>query len=255
MATTGPILFLTSFDSSRHTDDVCFAALNIIANFSSMQLPPPLQHYTPLIKVGVGSGSVAGAIVSLKFPLYTLLGDTVNLASRLASASSPFRILTSKAVHERERARGYRFLYNGQLALKGKGELDTYWLIAHDYFPYKVDPSDADRFARANDLTKRAPHNKEVVSGGQTSESTTSLAASGARDKSASDESMLDSFNVMIGATRRPLMAVGGSRTEDAPRHHHHRSMGATAKSSLTRSTRRLRRSSGSKYRAAGRKL
>jgi adenylate cyclase len=80
------------------------------------------------LRVGIHAGPVvAGVIGSRKF-IYDLWGDTVNLASRMEAQGEPNRIQVTASVHQ-QLAKRYRFDHRGQITVKGKGAIDTYWLV------------------------------------------------------------------------------------------------------------------------------
>ena len=80
------------------------------------------------IRIGLHSGPiVAGVVGSSKFA-YDVWGDTVNTASRLQSTSEPSRIQVSAEIAERLRE-AFAFEPRGSVALKGKGETETFWLL------------------------------------------------------------------------------------------------------------------------------
>lgn len=79
-------------------------------------------------RIGIHTGSlVAGVVGSSKFA-YDVWGDTVNIASRLETTSEPDRIHVSAELAQRLDAR-FRLEPRGRVDLKGKGELETYWLV------------------------------------------------------------------------------------------------------------------------------
>lgn len=80
------------------------------------------------LRVGIHTGPViAGVIGASKFS-YDLWGDTVNLASRMQSQGQADRIQVTSAVYARLQKR-YHFERRGSIAIKGKGKIETYWLL------------------------------------------------------------------------------------------------------------------------------
>lgn len=84
------------------------------------------------VRIGINSGPVvAGIIGSHKFA-YDLWGDVVNTASRMESEGLPGSIQVTAATQELIRDR-----FNcdrrggGVIAVKGKGEMETYLLVGH----------------------------------------------------------------------------------------------------------------------------
>jgi class 3 adenylate cyclase len=81
-----------------------------------------------VLRIGVSSGpAIAGVIGAKKFT-YDLWGDTVNTASRMESLGLPGRIQVCPATYERLRHR-YIFDERGEIYVKGKGAMTTYFLI------------------------------------------------------------------------------------------------------------------------------
>lgn len=79
------------------------------------------------LRVGIHTGSVVAGVIGKRKFSYDLWGDTVNTAARLESASAPGRIHVSEATR---RALGPAFAAEerGAIALKGLGEMRTYFL-------------------------------------------------------------------------------------------------------------------------------
>ncbi|MCL1465917.1 adenylate/guanylate cyclase domain-containing protein [Argonema galeatum] len=79
------------------------------------------------LRIGINTGpAVAGVIGTKKF-IYDLWGDTVNVASRMESQGEAGRIQVTAATYERLNSQ-YVFEKRGAIAVKGKGEMITYWL-------------------------------------------------------------------------------------------------------------------------------
>ena len=79
------------------------------------------------IRVGLHTGPlVAGVIGKMKFA-YDVWGDTVNIASRMESHGAPGEIHVSSSVYQRLN-NGYKFKKRGDIEIKGKGKMLTYWL-------------------------------------------------------------------------------------------------------------------------------
>jgi class 3 adenylate cyclase len=80
------------------------------------------------IRIGLHIGPViAGVIGTTKFA-YDVWGDTVNVAARLEAASEPNRILVSGTLAADLEDR-YRFSPRGSMELKGKGLVETCYLL------------------------------------------------------------------------------------------------------------------------------
>jgi class 3 adenylate cyclase len=80
------------------------------------------------LRVGVHSGAVVAGIVGKHKYAYDVWGDTVNIASRLESASEPGRVNISAYTYELVRPH-FVCEYRGKLAAKGKGAIDMYFAL------------------------------------------------------------------------------------------------------------------------------
>jgi len=81
------------------------------------------------IRVGLHVGPGIGGVIGLKKFIYDVWGDTVNTASRMESHGVPGRIQVTAATAERLRA-GYHFEPRGRIEVKGKGSVETCFLVA-----------------------------------------------------------------------------------------------------------------------------
>jgi class 3 adenylate cyclase len=79
--------------------------------------------------IGIATGPAVGGVIGKKKFVYDLWGDTVNLASRLASEAEVGTIPVESTTYKRLKRR-YQFAGPSPIALKGKGEIAVYLLLA-----------------------------------------------------------------------------------------------------------------------------
>jgi len=80
------------------------------------------------LRIGIHTGPVVAGVIGIRRFTYDLWGDTVNVASRMESQGEPERTQVTEAVYNRLK-NGYNFEQRGAIAIKGKGDMITYWLL------------------------------------------------------------------------------------------------------------------------------
>ncbi|TMG20493.1 MAG: adenylate/guanylate cyclase domain-containing protein, partial [Chloroflexi bacterium] len=79
-------------------------------------------------RIGVNSGPAMAAVVGRHRFAYDIWSDTVNTASRMESSGAPGRIQVTEETYRRL-SPTHRFECRGQIDIKGKGPMTTYFLI------------------------------------------------------------------------------------------------------------------------------
>ncbi len=109
-------------DHLEATADMALAMQQQVADLNNF------RFQSVALRIGIHSGPVVAGVIGTKKFIYDLWGDTVNIASRMESHGEARHIQVTETVYQALKNR-YRFQERGMTAVKGKGEMMTYWLL------------------------------------------------------------------------------------------------------------------------------
>ncbi|MDJ1179784.1 adenylate/guanylate cyclase domain-containing protein [Roseofilum sp. BLCC_M91] len=112
-------------ERSDHAEAIAEMALEMIAAIAEFNHQSQ-EHFQ--IRIGINTGPVVAGVIGTKKFSYDLWGDAVNTASRMESHGLPGTIQVSQSTYEKLK-RKYQFQERGEIPIKGKGQLKTYFLI------------------------------------------------------------------------------------------------------------------------------
>ena len=113
-----------------HAEAVAQMALDMQGAIAHFQTKYSEQLH---IRIGINTGSVVAGVIGTKKFIYDLWGDAVNVASRMESSGVPGKIQVTEGTYERLKER-YKFEKRGQVDVKGREEMTTYWLVGDRNF-------------------------------------------------------------------------------------------------------------------------
>uniref|UniRef100_A0A182QFK2 adenylate cyclase n=1 Tax=Anopheles farauti TaxID=69004 RepID=A0A182QFK2_9DIPT len=81
-----------------------------------------------MLRVGVNVGPVVAGVIGARKPQYDIWGNTVNVASRMDSTGIPGYTQVTQEVVDSLQGSHFEFRCRGQIKVKGKGDMVTYFL-------------------------------------------------------------------------------------------------------------------------------
>ncbi|XP_065065708.1 uncharacterized protein LOC135691687 [Rhopilema esculentum] len=119
-------------NGQQHAKEIALMSLNILSEVKDFTI----RHkpgYKLNLRVGVHTGPVVAGVVGTVMPRYCLFGDTVNTSSRMETTGVPLKIHISASTGKALLALGgFQLEERGEVFLKGKGSVTTYWLLDAD---------------------------------------------------------------------------------------------------------------------------
>ena len=110
---------------SDHARALALMALDML---DAMRADGEAGHLGLELRIGINSGPVVAGVIGRRRFLYDLWGDAVNMASRMESYGTTGRIQITRATYELL-AEEFQCEPRGTIAVKGKGEVETWYLV------------------------------------------------------------------------------------------------------------------------------
>eukprot|EP01135_Chromosphaera_perkinsii_P009266 Nk52_evm18s1705 gene=Nk52_evmTU18s1705 len=135
---------LPSRNGDLHAHEVATMSLHLLHTVDNFTIPHEPGKILQL-RSGIHSGPVVAGVAGIKMPRYCLFGDTVNTASRMESGGLALRVhlsndtalILQKCKTETGESE-FVLESRGIMQVKGKGEMNTWWLKGKRQFALKL---------------------------------------------------------------------------------------------------------------------
>uniref|UniRef100_A0A1A9X0W7 adenylate cyclase n=1 Tax=Glossina brevipalpis TaxID=37001 RepID=A0A1A9X0W7_9MUSC len=110
-----------------------FEFLRVIKSFNAASQQPRYLNAPPVeLRIGISSGEVMAGVVGSSQAHYDIWGNAVNMAARMDTTGVPGRIQVTDETAEILRQCNVSCTYRGLVAVKGRGEIPTYFINVDD---------------------------------------------------------------------------------------------------------------------------
>ena len=120
-----------------HLQALADLALDLAGTVATMR--DPAGRAVPL-RIGLAAGPVVAGVVGSRRFFYDVWGDAVNVASRMESTDQTGRIQVPQDIYDRLRE-DFVFDERGDVEIKGKGVMHTWYLVGRRNGSVQVDPA------------------------------------------------------------------------------------------------------------------
>ncbi|XP_054286538.1 uncharacterized protein LOC129002618 [Macrosteles quadrilineatus] len=115
-----------------HAAEISTMALDLVHSLESYRIPHRPSESLQ-VRVGINTGPCVAGVVGTTMPRYCLFGDTVNTAARMESTGEAMKIHITKTTKDLlDIVGGFIVESRGEVEIKGKGVMETYWLTGKE---------------------------------------------------------------------------------------------------------------------------
>ncbi|KAM4574484.1 adenylate cyclase type 1 isoform 2-T2 [Fundulus diaphanus] len=130
MAAVGLVPTTASKTKKSITSHLCTVSDFALEMFDVLDAINYQSYNDFVLRVGINVGPVVAGVIGARRPQYDIWGNTVNVASRMDSTGVQGKIQVTEDVY-RLITDYYSFVCRGQVSVKGKGQMLTYFLEGH----------------------------------------------------------------------------------------------------------------------------
>eukprot|EP00095_Tigriopus_kingsejongensis_P000210 maker-scaffold41_size498431-snap-gene-3.28 protein:Tk00210 transcript:maker-scaffold41_size498431-snap-gene-3.28-mRNA-1 annotation:"atrial natriuretic peptide receptor 2-like" len=131
---------LPTRNDDNHAPQIARMSLKLLERVKTFKVRHK-PDYKLKLRIGIHSGTCCAGVVGVKMPRYCLFGDTVNTASRMESNGQPLKIHVSPFTRDiLDKFGSFDLECRGEVEMKGKGSMKTYWLLGEKPSPTSSGP-------------------------------------------------------------------------------------------------------------------